>query len=273
MGTPSPRDTKWWQMNSGLPPSSVPAGGKLASSSGTRTQTCTKNHTHPPQCHRSCPGADRQTDPGSARNNQHKCSSHAATPSSARTQDKVQNPQPAQERPEPSPPAGRLPFTLGLGATPAAPPPRPSAAGATPAPLKGTRGPPLGCHLSRGVSTLPTRVDSSPARNESSALTPSPLFQPLSPAAPPSASETWQTPVQPSEHPSGVPASTKPPPANRVTPSVGPPLPCVHVSSGSHSKCPCPRRTSTAEEREGVGAGPGAQPRAGEGAAQRAARG
>lgn len=168
----------------GAAPSSVPAGGKLASSSGSRTQTCTKNHTHPPQCHRSCPGADRRTDPGSARNNQHKCSSHAATPASARTQDKVQNPQPAQERQEPSPPAGHLPFTFGLGATPAAPPPRPSAAGATPAPLKGTRGPPRGCHLSRGVSTLPTRVDSSPARNESSALTPSPLFQPLSPRGP-----------------------------------------------------------------------------------------
>lgn len=165
-------------------------------------------------------------------------SSHAA-----RTQDKVQNPQPAQELHEPSPPAGRLPFTLGLGATPAAPPRRPSADGATPAPLKGTRGPPLGCHLSRGVSTLPNRVDSSPAQNESSALTPSPLFQPLSPAAPPSAFETWQTPAHPSEHPCGVPASTKPPQANRVTPSVGPPLPCVHFSSGSHSKCPCPRRT------------------------------
>lgn len=53
-------------MNSGLPTDSVPASGKLVLFPGTRTQTSTKNHTHPPPRHLFYLGADRHTDPGPA---------------------------------------------------------------------------------------------------------------------------------------------------------------------------------------------------------------
>lgn len=224
-------------MNAGLPTSSVPAGGKLASSSGPRTQTSTKNHTHHSAI---CPiPGQTQTDrPGlCARNNQHNCSRHAlrrllcshtgrspkpsACPGAPRAFTTCRGPAQGGHRWACPLPSAWEPLLLPL--------PRALSGRGNPSSLQG--------HLraSSGVSSFSGRehvtnqgglLTCSKSVVSSRTFTP---FQPLSPAAPPSASEAWQTPVHPSEHPSGVAASTKPPQANWVTPAVGPPLP-VSVS-------------------------------------------